>query len=232
ENANLIVDGRKVEGSIDFKKGDRINVSLKSLPSAGMHFLQVQNQNGLFSNDFIFHAAENEASAKELRNQLDPRIVRRRLAEAIKKGDLKTTRALIERGAGLNDRREESGMTPLSVAAFHGQVEIARYLLNRGAEINRGNRDGNTPLLLAAFMCREKMCLFLLSKGASTSQRNRRRENSVDVVSKEWSNQLADFYQGIIEREQMDLTVAEMETGRPKIKKILEAVRAKRRKRD
>ncbi|MEE2641036.1 MAG: ankyrin repeat domain-containing protein [Planctomycetota bacterium] len=225
KDANLIVDGRRVDGQLAFKQGNRVEVSLASLPEPGIHFLQIQNRDGLFSNDFIFHAAENANKATELRNRLNPRLVRRRLANAVKRGDLKTTRRLIEEGAEINARREEGGMTPLAVAAFHGRLEVARFLVSKGAEVNRANNDGNTPLLLAAFMCREEMCKFLLSKGASQTQRNSRRETPLDVVSGAWSEQLAGFYEGIIRREGMDLKIADLKIGREKTKKMLEGYR-------
>jgi YVTN family beta-propeller protein len=63
EGAGVFVDGRKVVGTVGCETGElpacggeSIEVWLETLPAAGMHFLQVQNTDGLFSNDFIFHA--------------------------------------------------------------------------------------------------------------------------------------------------------------------------------
>jgi len=61
--AHLIVDGRRVQGNVTCVSGNlptcndaRIRVELEAPPEAlGIHFLQVQNPGGLFSNDFIFH---------------------------------------------------------------------------------------------------------------------------------------------------------------------------------
>ena len=60
--ANIIVNGRKVSGSVSCEigalpdcGGESIQVQLAALPAPGMHFLQIQNPDGLFSNDFIFH---------------------------------------------------------------------------------------------------------------------------------------------------------------------------------
>jgi len=62
DGANIIVDGRKVAGTVNCEIGtlpecasESVQVQLQALPPAGMHFLQIQNPNGLFSNDFIFH---------------------------------------------------------------------------------------------------------------------------------------------------------------------------------
>jgi hypothetical protein len=62
DGANIIVNGRKVAGTVSCEIGtlpdcasESIQVQLQTLPPAGMHFLQIQNPDGLFSNDFIFH---------------------------------------------------------------------------------------------------------------------------------------------------------------------------------
>jgi len=66
EGAAVYVDGRRVAGDVLCPAGtfpnctnEVIDVRLAGLPEeTGMHFLQVQNRRGLFSNDFIFHTTE------------------------------------------------------------------------------------------------------------------------------------------------------------------------------
>ncbi len=55
--ANVLVDGRGFDGSVKLD-GDTVRVSLSELPAAGVHFLQLQNPDGLISNEFIFHASD------------------------------------------------------------------------------------------------------------------------------------------------------------------------------
>ena len=59
EGASVFVNGRRVPGSVRCEGGqlpgcldERVVIELQSLP--GIHFVQVQNPDGLFSNDFIF----------------------------------------------------------------------------------------------------------------------------------------------------------------------------------
>ncbi len=67
--AHVVVDGRRVEGSVTCVDGslpdcaaEAIVVELEVPPAkAGLHFLQVQNPGGLFSNDFIFEVAGGAA---------------------------------------------------------------------------------------------------------------------------------------------------------------------------
>ena len=75
KDAHIIVDGRRVPGSVIAQEGAffdiDIIVELETLPSAGMHFLQIQNPDGMFSNDFIFqviHEKANDASGTGSQN--------------------------------------------------------------------------------------------------------------------------------------------------------------------
>lgn len=67
----LLVDGRRVEGTARLQK-DRVVVSLAELPTKGLHFLQLQNPDGLVSNEFLFRVADRadlsfrETSLREL----------------------------------------------------------------------------------------------------------------------------------------------------------------------
>ncbi|MDE0084662.1 MAG: hypothetical protein OXU23_03050 [Candidatus Poribacteria bacterium] len=64
EGAYLYVNGRRVDGTITSKQGEfldpDITVKLEKLPEVGMHLLQIQNPDGMFSNDFIFHVTEEK----------------------------------------------------------------------------------------------------------------------------------------------------------------------------
>ena len=64
EGDHLIVDGRRVSGTLISQQGAfsdmDIIVELETLPMDGMHFLQIQNPDGMFSNDFIFHVAHEK----------------------------------------------------------------------------------------------------------------------------------------------------------------------------
>lgn len=66
EGASVFVDGRRVPGTVHFDEDETVQLALETLPPIGMHFLQVQNPDGLFSNDFIFHVTE-EAPVEEAR---------------------------------------------------------------------------------------------------------------------------------------------------------------------
>jgi hypothetical protein len=71
-DANILVNGRRVEGSVSCETGELphckdniILVRFDSLPEiVGMHLLQVQNPHGLFSNDLPFFVLDEEFHAE------------------------------------------------------------------------------------------------------------------------------------------------------------------------
>ncbi len=223
EDAILVVDGRRVSGKLSKGDDERIDIELDTLPSPGIHFLQVQNRSGLFSNDFIFHVADDEEGALAVKREANPNHFSDALARAISSGDLKETKKLVEAGAPINRRRGSDGTTPLSTAALHGNLAIAKFLLENKARVSGSNRDGNTPLHIAAFLCRTDVIELLLDKGAELEKRNRRRERPVDVVSGGWSDGLAGFYNAIASGAGFELDLEEVEKLRPEIRKLLEA---------
>jgi ankyrin repeat protein len=120
------------------------------------------------------------------------------LGYAIPRCDLNTISALVKAGAVLQDENlelqplqiaidwgrtdviqlfKESGLnplswnsehTPLSYAAMKGQVEVCRYLLNIGANVNEVNGFGGTPLMMAAYRDLETVQV-LLDAGAAVN---------------------------------------------------------------
>ena len=63
--------------------------------------------------------------------------------------------------------------TPLIWAAYGGQIETARALLDLGANIEARDQEGRTPLYQAAHYDHYDMVKFLVSKGADIDARDR-----------------------------------------------------------
>jgi uncharacterized protein len=71
------------------------------------------------------------------------------LVAAAKADDLSAVRALIAKGARVNEAARD-GSTALLWAAYHSDLEMTRALLAAGAKINTPNNYGVTPLLQAS----------------------------------------------------------------------------------
>ena len=193
EDAHVIINGRRVPASIKKGTAETIAITLQSLPPNGLHFLQVQNAQGLFSNDFIFHVADKAGDVKPSPDR-DPEQLRDLLERSIASGSIARVKRHLKMGNVVDRRHQENGMTPLASAALHGHPEIVTLLLANNADVKKTNRDGNSALHNAAFMGRSEIVKILLKNGASTTIRNHRRESPIDVVSGDWSKDLGDLY--------------------------------------
>ena len=60
-DAHIIVNGRRVDGTINLQDDEMIRVEFTERPPLGMNLLQLQTRGGLISNDFIFYATSEAA---------------------------------------------------------------------------------------------------------------------------------------------------------------------------
>eukprot|EP00794_Sanderia_malayensis_P018196 gene18196-20012_t len=83
---------------------------------------------------------------------------------AIKNGDLDALKdADIEKNV---NAKIMNGRMPIHFAADYGQLEVLKFLVDQGADINLKDDHGITPLLAAIFEEHASCVKYLLSKGA------------------------------------------------------------------
>jgi ankyrin repeat protein len=94
------------------------------------------------------------------------------LITAVKKNDVKAVKDFLQRGANVNE--EHDGNDTLMQAVFRGYTEIARLLIEKGADVNKKVRYGMkvTPLMEAALRGRTEMMSLLLDSGAEINTTN------------------------------------------------------------
>jgi len=64
---------------------------------------------------------------------------------------------------------DQSGLCALSLAARKGDLDVCRYLVQKGANVNQADRSLQTPLFWAASKHHAEICQFLLSAGADNN---------------------------------------------------------------
>jgi uncharacterized protein len=87
-------------------------------------------------------------------------------------GDLDAIQQHIQAGTDLDEREPTIGSSPLITAAVFGKTEVARALIEGGANVNLQNQEGSTALHSAAFLCRTEIVEMLLANGADKSLKN------------------------------------------------------------
>jgi ankyrin repeat protein len=95
------------------------------------------------------------------------------VVEAAERGDLDEVRRLVQQDRGLLvamcGTYDWAYMSPLSAAAKEGRLEVVRYLLDEGADINLRPPSGYTAVGLACIMGRVEAAALLLARGADIS---------------------------------------------------------------
>ena len=226
--AQVIVDGEAVEAELQTEENKTLEITFAELPAVGMHLLQIQNPNGLFSNDFIFHVVADRTAATDARRKIRRERIPRRLAlwEAIQEDNLTEVKKLVKDGTSINSRHPESGNTPLGLAATHGRREIALFLIQQGARVSGSNRDGNTPLHIAAFFCDFEFVQMLLENGADREKENDKEESAVDVVTG-WSDRTGAFYRAVGSSLGREFDLEQLPDDRQRMAKLIRDYGAK-----
>ena len=100
------------------------------------------------------------------------------------------------------ENEDIGGSTPLHWASYSSSVEIAMYLINYGANINKKDKKGNTPLHMAVLKNSYKMVQKLLQNGARKDIKNNDGSTPKDLAFK---NNLDDIYNMLYESEKCQM---------------------------
>jgi ankyrin repeat protein len=105
------------------------------------------------------------------------------LGLAIFFGHAETVNALIDAGADVNlASRESMKVSPLASASAAGQLEIARVLIARGANVNARAAGDFTPLHESAASGRMEFAKLLLENGADVNARTADGKTPLDYA--------------------------------------------------
>jgi ankyrin repeat protein len=91
--------------------------------------------------------------------------------EACALGDRERVVAMLSGDPALLDQRSADGHTPVGLAIFFGHPEVARFLIERGADItaHSGNAQQVAPVHAAAAVCDRATMNLLLARGADVN---------------------------------------------------------------
>ena len=88
-----------------------------------------------------------------------------KLIESVWSQDFDRAKELVKGGVDVNYQDPSSGSTALMLACGYNFADMARFLVEHGADLNRQDKQGQTALMIAAYRSEEIFTL-LLSKGA------------------------------------------------------------------
>lgn len=111
-----------------------------------------------------------------------------RLLLACEIGDGKTVSNLLSATPELLNQSNQNGWSPLVVACFHQHIDVARDLIERGADVNHANRKGTSVLMyaktkmMAPGVDNFELLDLLLSRGAAIHHRDMAGKTILDYV--------------------------------------------------
>jgi ankyrin repeat protein len=94
--------------------------------------------------------------------------------EAVRKNRIDEVRALLLQGVDVNSRDVFGDNAGLHWAARLGLAEMARLLIDNGADVNIRNDEGYTPLHWAAGEGQKELVVILIAHGADVNAHNKR----------------------------------------------------------
>lgn len=97
---------------------------------------------------------------------------------AVYKDDLEMARMLIQAGADLKAKTRVGAITPLLMAATHGNAAMIETLLKAGADPNLANELGTTPLMQASAAGSVEAVKILLDRGANVNAKDTARQQT------------------------------------------------------
>ena len=115
------------------------------------------------------------------------------LRDAAITGELSSVMKLVSQGCDVN-QASGAGDTPLSSAVKGRRIEIARFLLAKGADVNaRNSLSRETPLMEAAYSGDTEMLKLLLAQGADPCTTDRNQENAQRIAEKKHNRAAAEY---------------------------------------
>lgn len=127
---------------------------------------------------------QNESSAQRSDEVNIPDID---IHSAVLADNIEVVKQHIAGGTDINSKDPFGGSSPLTSAAVFGKTEIAKILLEAGADVNLTNNEGSTALHSAAFFCHTDIVQLLLDYDADKSIKNIYGQTPYESVAGQFS---------------------------------------------
>ena len=152
------------------KKGGEVEDALSSLALLGL-------QKGMVGAGYMPEMEGGKKKKRVYKKKGGVKVVvgwkQEKLKDAIKDNDINRVQQFIDVGADINySHKSDYGITPLWLACVHGHLEVARLLIEKGADKDKAEMDGMTPLFAACDEGHLEIVRLLIEKGADLDKAN------------------------------------------------------------
>jgi len=146
---------------------------------------------------------------------------------AASKGNLDAVKQHIAAGTDIDQTDPNpaaSNDSCLGVSIAFGHSEVAKVLIDAGADLSYKNKNGSTPLHIASFLCYSDITQALIDKGADKNARDNQGGTPLEGVLLPWDQAkgIYDFINGVIYKPLgVPLDYNRIKSTRPEIVEIL-----------
>lgn len=105
--------------------------------------------------------------------------------ELLRKGDIASVKAMVEKSPQLVEARDPQGLTLLHYSAYGRSPDLVHFLIDKGAQPDVKDAEAHTPLHVAAMNDRTEVAAALLKRGASTEARDDYRRTPLLLCARE-----------------------------------------------
>lgn len=143
--------------------------------------------------------------------------------QAVMSNNIKDVKAYIAAKKDINLKDPMGGSSPLITAALFGRTEIAKLLIEAGANINQINNDGSTALHTSALFCHTDIVKMLLQKGANKTIKNKYGSTAYNTVAGTYASMkpVYEMMEKMLGPIGLKLDYAHLEKTRPMIANLL-----------
>jgi len=167
-HARIVVEANKISVYVDGASEPCLTVDSLSGRGSGLVGLMVGNGSG---GDF----ADFKITPVAIDPNLPPPAPAKPAApqdifQAAQAGSLPDVKAFVEKDPALAKAKNPGGQTPLHIAAGYGRLEVAAYLISKGADVNAQDNFHTAPLHIAcAAEAPVEIVRLLVEKGADVN---------------------------------------------------------------
>jgi len=165
------------------------NVVRRIFLPVGDHLLQIQGSPPCsFIIEEVIQLKESEAG-RQIEKKFTPADseLSQRVFLAASDNNLEQLKQYVKCGADVNGK-DENGITLLHISSKNGSLEISKFLISNGADVNiKADNDDSTPLHGAAMAGKKELVRLLLDNGAEVNAKTRPFGNTAMKIAKDFN---------------------------------------------
>jgi len=112
--------------------------------------------------------------------------------DAVEKGDIRKVTELLEQGADIHavKRKYDSGDMAIHLAARKGDLDIVKFLLDKGISVDEENLDKITPLIKGLWNEKlaenDELIKYLIERGANVNHKDNLKRSPIHYIANSW----------------------------------------------